>query len=99
MDFRDSNHFRGNKVTFRTVAATIVATLLLLPIVSFAQSSEAPLTRSSIRTELKQLERAGFQPGAANMFYPDELRAAEHRIRQSSQRNSIAIPLSDTASQ
>jgi len=99
MDSRSSNHFRGNKMNYRNIAASIVATLLLLPTLSFAQSSEAPVTRSSIRAELKQLEHAGFQPGAANMFYPDELRAAEQRIRQSGQRKSVAIPLSDTASQ
>ena len=86
-------------MNYRNIAASIVATLLLLPTLSFAQSSEAPVTRSSIRAELKQLEHAGFQPGAANMFYPDELRAAEQRIRQSGQRKSVAIPLSDTASQ
>lgn len=85
-------------MNYKTAAASILATLLLLPAVSFAQSRDSTVTRANVRSELKQLERAGFQPGAANIDYPNELQAAQRRIQQSGRSNRVTLPLSAASS-
>jgi hypothetical protein len=49
----------------------------IVPAVSFAQSSNGPVTRAEVRAGLVQLERAGYQPAAKRIHYSDEIQAAE----------------------
>jgi hypothetical protein len=63
------------------VPAVVLASALAAPVVSFAQQSNAPVTRAEVRAELVQLEKAGYQPGRANdLRYPEDLQAAEARV-------------------
>ncbi|WP_410834842.1 DUF4148 domain-containing protein [Paraburkholderia sp. SIMBA_030] len=41
----------------------IAASVLVVPVLSFAQQSTAPVTRAQVRAELSQLEAAGFKGG------------------------------------
>ncbi|MEQ5843828.1 hypothetical protein BWP39_29680 [Paraburkholderia acidicola] len=62
------------------IQAVVVAAALVAPVAVFAQSN-APLTRAQVRAELVQLEKAGYQPGAAdNTTYPVQIQAAEAKV-------------------
>ncbi|WP_443193617.1 DUF4148 domain-containing protein [Mycetohabitans sp. B46] len=59
--------------------AVVAASVLAMPIASFAQAN-APLTRTQVQAELAQLEKAGYQPGLASLYYPTDIQAAEARL-------------------
>ncbi|MCX4149677.1 DUF4148 domain-containing protein [Paraburkholderia madseniana] len=62
------------------IQAVAVATALVAPFASFAQSSQ-PVTRAQVRAELVQLEKAGYTPGrSADAYYPSDIQAAEARV-------------------
>jgi hypothetical protein len=57
-----------------------VAAALAAPVAMFAQSN-APVARAWVRTELVQLEKAGYQPGFGdNTTYPAQIQAAEAKV-------------------
>ncbi|MGF6754462.1 DUF4148 domain-containing protein [Paraburkholderia sp. GAS334] len=59
--------------------AVFAASVLAAPVVSFAQS-DAPVTRAQVRTELKQLEEASYNPARGeDPNYPADIQAAETR--------------------
>jgi hypothetical protein len=62
------------------VSAVALASALAVPAVSFAQQSNAPVTRAQVRAELVQLEKAGYQPGRDGPQYPDDIQAAEAKV-------------------
>ncbi|WP_207002375.1 DUF4148 domain-containing protein [Trinickia mobilis] len=62
------------------VQAVVVAAVLSAPVVSFAQQSNAPVTRAQVRAELVQLERAGYNPSSDQTQYPKNIEAAEARV-------------------
>ncbi|SAK62846.1 membrane protein [Caballeronia fortuita] len=61
------------------VNAVIAAAVLTSPLVSFAQSS-ASVSRADVRSELVQVEKAGYEPVAEDASYPAKLQAAEARL-------------------
>ena len=62
------------------IKAVAVALVLAAPVASFAQSNQ-PVTRAQVRAELVQLEKAGYNPSAADdATYPAQLQAAEARV-------------------
>lgn len=61
------------------IQAVVVAAVLAAPVASFAQSNQ-PLTRAQVRAELVQLEKAGYQPGLSDPYYPANIQAAEARV-------------------
>ena len=62
------------------IKAVAMAVVLSAPIASFAQTSQ-PVTRAEVRTQLVQLEKAGYNPGLAdNATYPADIQAAEARV-------------------
>jgi hypothetical protein len=63
----------------KLVQSLIVAALVAVPVVSFAQSSQ-PLTRAQVRAELVQLEKAGYNPAGDYTNYPQNIEAAEARV-------------------
>ncbi|HTH61022.1 MAG TPA: DUF4148 domain-containing protein [Paraburkholderia sp.] len=65
----------------KTLIQTVVlAVAVAAPVASFAQSSDAPVTRASVRAELVQLEQAGYRVGDGdNTRYPAAVQAAEAR--------------------
>jgi hypothetical protein len=62
------------------IQAVVVAVVLAVPAVSFAQSNQ-PLTRAQVKAELVQIEAAGYNPATANDYdYPANIQAAEARV-------------------
>jgi hypothetical protein len=63
------------------IQAVVVAAVLAVPAVSFAQSSQQPLTRAEVKAQLIQIEKAGYNPATANDYdYPANIQAAEARV-------------------
>lgn len=61
------------------IAAAVAATVLAVPVASFAQQSNGPVTRAQVRAELAELERAGYNPNDW-IHYPENIQAAEARV-------------------
>lgn len=61
--------------TFRAIAFLLAVSV---PAIAFPQTSNGALTRAQVRSELVQLEHAGYKPSRAH--YPANIRAAEARI-------------------
>ncbi|MGF6917239.1 DUF4148 domain-containing protein [Paraburkholderia sp. 40] len=65
----------------KLVQSLIVAALVAVPVVSFAQSQpQQGLTRSEVRAEVVQLQKAGYSPASDNAQYPRNIEAAEARV-------------------
>jgi hypothetical protein len=64
------------------IQAVALAAVLAVPAVSFAQSQPAngPVTRAQVRSELEQLEKAGYRPEANDRYYPQDIQAAQARV-------------------
>jgi hypothetical protein len=61
--------------------AVALAAVLSVPVASFAQAGNAPLTRAQVREQLIQIEQAGYNPATANPYaYPGNIQAAEARV-------------------
>jgi hypothetical protein len=56
-----------------------VAAVLATPLASVAQSN-APMTRDSVRAELAELLKAGYNPAGDQTRYPSNIQAAEARL-------------------
>ena len=63
------------------VKTTAIAITLVVPALSFAQTSNGPVTRDQVRAQLIELEHAGYNPAHGNRgTYPAEIQAAEARV-------------------
>jgi hypothetical protein len=60
--------------------AALAVVVLAVPVVSFAQSSNGPVTRAEVRADLVTLEAAGYHPGVNDIHYPAGIQAAEDRV-------------------
>ncbi|WP_413231421.1 DUF4148 domain-containing protein [Paraburkholderia domus] len=70
---------------------SVAATLVLLPGVAFAQTSnDNAVTRTKVTQELRELVGIGYQPDAVRYDYPNDLIAAEKRLaaKRAGQDNS-----------
>jgi hypothetical protein len=65
--------------TMKLVQSLIIAAVVAIPAVSFAQSNE-PLTRADVRAQLVQLEQAGYNPAGDQTQYPKNIEAAQARV-------------------
>ncbi|SDG65680.1 DUF4148 domain-containing protein [Paraburkholderia phenazinium] len=64
------------------IKAVALAVVLAAPVASFAQSNQ-PVTRAEVRSQLAQLEKAGYNPAVAdNATYPADIQAAEARVAE-----------------
>ena len=61
------------------VQSLIVAAVVIVPAVSFAQSN-GPVTRADVRAQLVQLEKAGYNPDGDQTQYPQNIEAAQARL-------------------
>ncbi|MGC2969856.1 DUF4148 domain-containing protein [Paraburkholderia aspalathi] len=81
------------------IKAIAVAAVLAVPVASFAQSGDQPATRAEVRSQLIQLEQAGYNPAASNNTnYPSDAQAAESRVQ--AQNPAVAQtqePVADTS--
>ncbi|MEM5310206.1 DUF4148 domain-containing protein [Paraburkholderia sp. JHI869] len=58
----------------------VVLTVIAAPVVAFAQTN-GPVTREQVRSDLIQLEQAGYHVGDGdNANYPADIQAAEARV-------------------
>lgn len=78
--------------------AVAIVTILAAPAAAFAQAadtSQQPMTRAEVKSQLIQLEQAGYNPGSGNeVNYPNDIQAAEQRVQQENPpiaQNSVAI--------
>jgi hypothetical protein len=64
-----------------TLFGLLIVSALAVPTVSFAQQTNGPVTRAEVKAQLAQLEKAGFDPGAQDDDYPQDIQAAEARVQ------------------
>ena len=67
-----------------------IAFILCAPVASFAQARQ-PVTRTQVREQIVQIEKAGYTPGATDAYaYPENIMKAEARIeaQKDAARNS-----------
>ncbi|MEM5403980.1 DUF4148 domain-containing protein [Paraburkholderia unamae] len=82
----------------KLVRALFVSALVAAPALAFAQSPDTTVTRASVRAELVQLQKAGYNPASDNTQYPKNIEAAQMRL--DAQRNAAygGTPANGTAS-
>jgi hypothetical protein len=80
--FASEINTKGFIMDVKTLVPTVVLALALsAPALSFAQQSDAPLTRAQVRAQLVQLEKGGYQPaGGVGPYYPAHFQAVEARV-------------------
>jgi hypothetical protein len=66
------------------ICTVFAAAVLAAPTLSFAQVSNAPVTRAEVKADLVQVEQAGYNPARNDLNYPADIQAAEARIHTSS---------------
>jgi Domain of unknown function (DUF4148) len=81
----------------KNLICAILAAVLVVPAVSFAQTSNGPVTRAEVRADLVQLEKAGYQPAAKQNHYPDEIQAAEARVQAADYASHGGAPANTAA--
>ncbi|ABB10731.1 DUF4148 domain-containing protein [Burkholderia lata] len=59
------------------ISAVVAAAALSASFGAFAQST---VTRAQVRSELVQLEQAGYKPGLSSPYYPNDIQSAEARV-------------------
>jgi hypothetical protein len=77
----------------------IAASVLAIPVVSFAQQSNAPVTRAKVRAELIEIEQGGYKPGRRNPNYPEDVQAAHARVAAAQAQTSSYGPAVNGSSQ
>jgi FlaG/FlaF family flagellin (archaellin) len=64
----------------KLIGMAAVALAFAAPVASFAQSNQ-PVTRAEVRSQIVQLEKAGYNPGfVSDSKYPADLQAAQARV-------------------
>lgn len=88
----------------KTLAIIAVTGALASPALTFAQTSNEPVTRAQVRSELIQLEQAGYDPALSdNAHYPAGIQAAEAKVSAQNDAQLAAgamggVPAGSTAS-
>ncbi len=65
---------------FRTV---VISSALALPAFALAQQTNGPVTRDQVRSDLRQVEAAGYSPAGEDAQYPTDIQAAQARAQGS----------------
>ncbi|OTP72904.1 DUF4148 domain-containing protein [Caballeronia sordidicola] len=68
----------------RTIQTILMAAVLAAPALTFAQSTNGPVTRAQVKAELVQIENAGYHPQQKGLHYPDDIQAAEAKLQAQS---------------
>src|SRR5471032_962736 len=66
------------------ICAVFAAAVLATPTLSFAQTTNAPVTRADVKADLVLVEQAGYRPASNDLNYPSDIQAAEARIHNAS---------------
>ncbi|CAG4886622.1 DUF4148 domain-containing protein [Paraburkholderia saeva] len=65
----------------------VAASVLVSPVMAFAQSSSSSVTRAEVRADLAAVEKAGYNPTSGDdATYPADIQAAEAKL--ASERNA-----------
>jgi hypothetical protein len=60
---------------------TLAASALAIPVLGFAQTSPAQITRAEVRADLVRVEQAGYNPARSDdADYPADIQAAEAKV-------------------
>ncbi|MDR3097365.1 MAG: DUF4148 domain-containing protein [Paraburkholderia sp.] len=79
------------------IKAAVVAAIIAVPALSFAQSQQQqPVTRAQVRAELAELRAAGYDPSDW-MHYPENIQAAEARVAASKANTAYGPSTSGTS--
>ncbi|MGG1945311.1 DUF4148 domain-containing protein [Trinickia sp. NRRL B-1857] len=62
------------------IKAVLVASTLSVPVFAFAQVDNVPVTRAEVKADLVRVEQAGYYPKGNDVYYPDDIQAAEAKI-------------------
>ncbi len=63
------------------IYVTLALSAIVSPALSFAQATNAPLTRAEVRADLVRVEQAGYNPSSGDQStYPAGIQAAETKI-------------------
>lgn len=79
------------------IYAIAAASIFAAPAISFAQQSNAPMTRAQVQGQLVQLENAGYHPNNADVYYPAQLQAAQARVDTQAGAGSYGPSLSGSS--
>jgi hypothetical protein len=66
------------------ICAVFAVAVLAAPTLSFAQATNAPVTRAEVKADLARVEQAGYRPASNDLNYPADIQTAEARIHTSS---------------
>jgi uncharacterized protein YgbK (DUF1537 family) len=85
-------------MTMKLIQLLAVSAVLTAPIASFAQSNE-PVTRESVRAELVELQKAGYNPASDQTQYPRNIEAVEARLHSQDRlvQSSYGLPAASTS--
>jgi hypothetical protein len=64
-----------------SAAALVGVTALFAGNASAQTAQQAPITRAQVKAQLAELEAAGYRPGGDDVYYPDDIQAAEQRVQ------------------
>ncbi|AMM15907.1 hypothetical protein AX768_16760 [Burkholderia sp. PAMC 28687] len=62
------------------IPAVVIASALAAPALAFAQDN-TQVTRSAVKSDLQQMEQAGYTPAEDRTTYPAKTQAAEQRVQ------------------
>ncbi|WP_321796915.1 DUF4148 domain-containing protein [Caballeronia sp. J97] len=77
----------------KVIQSLVVAAVLALPVLSFAQSNQ-PITRAQVRAQLVELQKAGYNPASDQTQYPQNIQAAQARVDAANGLTAYGAPVS-----
>jgi Domain of unknown function (DUF4148) len=79
-----SNSPRRLVIQFTRASLILSAVLMTTSACVYAQTPSAPgthqVTRAEVRHELEELESVGYRPTPNDLYYPEDIQAAEQRL-------------------
>ena len=85
-----------NRLVVHSTRGSLIASALLMATSAcvYAQTSQEPgthqITRAEVRHELEELESVGYRPIPNDLYYPDDIQAAEQRLETKRQAEKSA---------
>jgi hypothetical protein len=64
----------------KKIICAVLSAAALMPFAAFAQTSSGHLTRAEVRSQLAQVEAAGYRPSTHDGDYPQSLQKAEAKV-------------------
>jgi hypothetical protein len=73
------------------VSAVLMATSACVYAQTSVGTGTHQITRAGVRNELKELEAVGYRPIPNDLYYPDDIQAAEQRLEAKHQAEKNAL--------